>query len=54
MNIFEKLIYNIVKGNNCKSIDECPAVVAERANQTVQEICATCEKCWYKLHEKQR
>ncbi len=54
MNIFEKLLYNIVKGNNCKSIDECPAVAAERAGQCAQEICVICEKCWEKLHGKQR
>ncbi len=53
-NIFEKSIYNIVKGNNCKSIDECPAVAAERAGQTAQEICVICVKCWDKHQWKQR
>jgi len=52
MNIFEKFVYNIVKGNNCKSIDECPAVVAERAGQCAQEICAICEKCYDELITK--
>lgn len=53
MNIFEKLLYNIVKGDKCTK-DECPAVAAERAGQCAQEICAICEKCWEKLHGKQR
>ena len=49
MGVFQKLIYSIVKGQDCLPMDKCPAVQAEMEEKTADEICNICKQCWDKM-----